>query len=34
MKLYKYMLKIVDTVIEIFFFHMNMNLFVSHVDIT
>ena len=34
MKLYKNMEKIVVIVIEIFYYNMNMNLLVSHVDIT
>ena len=33
MKLYKNMLKIVVVVIEIFYYHMNMNLLVLFVDI-
>ena len=34
MKLYKNMLKIAAIAIEILYYHMNMNLLVSHADIT
>ena len=34
MKLYKNKLNIVGIVIETLYYHMNMNLLVSHVDIT